>query len=268
MQFSRAAVFYNPDKPQNAPLAQKVCDLLRANGLTTDLLTDLDQLSEHDLLVSMGGDGTILHCARATAPKQIPIFGINCGTLGFLAATEKDRLEQDLTALLQGKCVLHKRLMIAAQVENQTYYAFNDCVLRTDESRAFETRAVWNEAELPSYYGDGVIVASPTGSTAYSLAAGGPIIEPSVPVFTLTPVCPHSFYQRPLVIPAQGVLTLSPVLKADSTKAFISLDGQKNVSVARGKSVVITRSPYDAQLLCLPGRYFFAILHRKLHWGN
>ena len=159
-------------------------------------------------------------------------------------------------------------MMIAAKVENQTYYAFNDCVVRTDESRAFEMHATWNGEELPSYYGDGVIVASPTGSTAYSLAAGGPIIEPSVPVFTLTPVCPHSFYQRPLVIPAQGVLTLTPVLKTDNTKAFISLDGQKNVPIPQGECVEITRSPYDAQLLCLPERYFFAILNRKLYWGR
>ena len=267
MSFTRIAVFHNPQKPHNAPLAQKVCAFLRAQGAMAELLDDLEQLCKHDLLISMGGDGTILRCARDASPKNIPIFGINCGTLGFLAAAEKDNLEQDLTLLLQGKCVLNKRMMLMAQVNGKKYPAFNDCVLRTNKPRAFVTRAVWNNKELPAYYGDGIIVATPTGSTAYSLAAGGPIIEPSVPVLTITPICPHSLYQRPLVLAANGVLTLTPDLKTDG-HAFISLDGQNNVDVTTGDSVSITRSPFDAQLLCLPGRHFFTLLHRKLNWGN
>lgn len=267
MTFARIAIFHNPQKLHNAPLAQKVCDFLCAQGVTAELLDDLEQLCAHDLLISMGGDGTILRCARAAGPKQIPIFGINCGTLGFLAAAEKDQLEQDLTLLLQGKCVLNKRMMLLAEVNGQKYPAFNDCVLRTDEPRAFETHAVWNGKALPDYYGDGIIVATPTGSTAYSLAAGGPIIEPSVPVLTITPVCPHSLYQRPLVLAADGVLTLTPDLKTTG-RAFISLDGQNNADVPKGASVTLTRSPFDAQLLCLPERHFFTLLHRKLNWGN
>jgi len=157
-------------------------------------------------------------------------------------------------------------MMLMAKVNGHTYAAFNDCVLRTDKPRAFVTRAVWNGKDLPSYYGDGIIVATPTGSTAYSLAAGGPIIEPSVPVLTITPVCPHSLYQRPLVLAANGILTLTPDNAIDH--AFISLDGQNNVPVPQGQAVEITRSPFDAQLLCLPDRHFFALLNRKLNWGR
>ena len=267
MQFARIAVFYNPNKPENAPLAERVCAFLRAQGAAADVLTDLTPLGAYNLLISMGGDGTILHCARTAAPVQVPIFGINCGTLGFLAAAEKNNLETDLTQLLRGGCTLNRRMMLAAKVHGETFTAFNDCVLRTDEPRAFVTRAVWNGKDLPSYYGDGIIVATPTGSTAYSLAAGGPIIEPSMPVLAITPVCPHSLYQRPLVLPADGVLTLTPDEKITGN-AFVSLDGQNNASVPHGQSVTLTRAPFDALLLSLPQRHFFSLLHRKLSWGR
>lgn len=274
MNFKNAAVFYNAHKTHTAPLAEEVCAFLRQHGLHTDLITDLSGLTaETDLLVSMGGDGTMLYCARAAAPLGIALFGINCGTLGFLAGCEKEDALPALQGLLNGKCAVNERFLLHTHItapgaKPRDLWAFNDCVLRAAAPRAFLLEAQWNGKEIPSYFGDGVIVASPTGSTAYSLASGGPIVEPGVEVLTVTPICPHTLNQRPLILSAHGTLTLTPSFKHESDRAVCSLDGQINLTLPPGGSVQVTRSPLKARLLCPPERGFFKILNRKLKWGN
>lgn len=274
MNFKNAAVFYNAHKTHNAPLAEEVCAFLRKHGVHTDLITSLDGLTaETELLVSMGGDGTMLYCARAAAPLGIPIFGINCGTLGFLAACEKEESLPSLQALLNGKCIINERFMLHTRIMDKgakprEFLAFNDCVLRAAAPRAFLLEACWNGKEIPSYFGDGVIISTPTGSTAYSLASGGPIIEPGVDVLAVTPICPHTLNQRPLILSASGTLTLTPSFKNESDRAACSLDGQINLTLPLGAQVQITRSPIKTKLLCPPERGFFQILNRKLKWGS
>ena len=275
MQFRSAAVFYNIRKTSVAPLAQEVRDYLAQKGLAVRVITSIDELAEHpaDLLVSMGGDGTMLCCARAAAPLHIPIFGINCGTLGFLAACEKNDFKNSLQQLLDGKCALNERFMLQTRLldqdgQVQEFLAFNDCVLRAAEPRSFLTQAAFNGIKIPSYFGDGVIVSTPTGSTAYSLAAGGPIIEPEVDVLLVTPICPHTLNQRPLILPGNATLTLAPTFKQETSRALASIDGQINLSLPPGAKLEITRSPVRAKLLCPKERGFFSILNRKLNWGN
>ncbi len=274
MHFQHAAVFYNEHKTHTAPLAEEVCAFLRQNGVQTELITALDGLTaETDLLVSMGGDGTMLYCARAAAPLGIPIFGINCGTLGFLAACEQDDALASLQVLLRGGCTLNERFMLQVQISAphaapRNFIAFNDCVLRAAAPRAFLVEAAWNGAEMPSYFGDGVIVSTPTGSTAYSLASGGPIVEPGVDVLIITPICPHTLNQRPIVLSAGGTLQMTPSFKNEADRALCSVDGQINLTLPPGARVHITRSPVKAKLFCLPQRGFFPILNRKLKWGN
>ena len=272
MLFKRVGVFYNQLKPHILPLAEEAVALLQQKNTQAALLPTLEHIDNLDVLLSMGGDGTMLRCARACAPKKIPVFGINCGTLGFLAAAEKTELSHALDVLLAGQCTRQERLLLAVTVHTpdgeQTFTALNDCVLHSANMRAFALHATWNGMEIPSYSGDGVIVATPTGSTAYSLAAGGPIVEPGVDVFIVTPVCPHSLHQRPLVLSAQGTLVLAPVFKNETDSAVVSLDGQTNVPLSRGCRVTIRRSLAAAQLLTLPQRHFFTVLHKKLSWGN
>lgn len=275
MNFKQAAVFYNAHKTPVRPLAEEACAFLRQNGVRARLLTDLSGLADEpaDLLVSMGGDGTMLHCARAAAPLNIPIFGINCGTLGFLAACEQNDCKSSLQALLEGKCAVNERLMLHTRVltpnaKDREFLAFNDCVLRAAAPRAFLIEAAWSGSEMPSYFGDGVIVSTPTGSTAYSLAAGGPIVQPGVDVLVVTPICPHTLNQRPLILSAEGSLTLTPSFKNEADRAIASIDGQINLTLPPGARVQITRSPVKAKLLCPPERGFFPILNRKLKWGN
>ena len=272
MPLQHIGVFYNEFKTHVEPLAAQAVDFLRSKQVQVTLITTLENLAGYDLIISMGGDGTMLRCARACAPKNIPVFGINCGTLGFLAAAEKEELTSALQALLDGKCISHKRLLLNVDIyqaeHTQTYTAFNDCVLHSANMRAFFIQADFNHTALPPYFGDGVIVSTPTGSTAYSLAAGGPIVEPSVDVLIVTPVCPHTLHQRPMVLPANGTLTLYPTFKNKEDRAIATFDGQLHVTLEPKATLTISRASQTVTLLTLPERGFFTVLHKKLSWGN
>ena len=270
--FQRVGIFFNELKTQAAPLAKQAVDFLHQHHVQAALLPTLENLPDVDVLVSLGGDGTILRCARACAPKGIPILGLNCGTLGFLAAAEKEEIPRALTALLENKCVARRHLMLRVAVrqngQERVFTALNDCVLHPSHMRAFFISAALNGVPMPPYFGDGLIVATPTGSTAYSLAAGGPIVEPNVEVFVLTPVCPHSLSGRPMVISAGGKLRLTPAFKNTEDGAVASFDGQIHTPLSAGAEIEITRAPFTAQLLTLPQRGFFNVLHKKLNWGQ
>ena len=277
MKFKRAVIFYNAFKTHNHPLAEELLTLARGKGVAADILTDLSQLPAQngaDLVICLGGDGSTLHAARAAAPLGLPVFSINCGTLGFLSGCEVQNCHQALAQVLDGQGLLNERFMLHAAVKNaagQTTgegLAFNDCVIRSAQARAFSLETDFNGRELQNYFGDGIIVSTPTGSTAYSLAAGGPIIAPEVDVFLLTPICPHSLGQRPLILPADGALTFTPAFKYPGDQATASLDGQTNFPLEAGSRVIISRSPLRARLITLPGRDFFNILSQKLKWGN
>ena len=272
MNFSRILVFYNDQKPLNAPLAQEVAAWLTARKTNAWVSTDFEQLAQADLLICMGGDGAMLRCAREAAPLQVPILGINCGTLGFLAACEKSDFEPVLTDIFKGNFSLCERMMLAVSVqlnhgEKQTFCALNDCVLRADKPRALTVQADFNTRQLPPYFGDGVLVSTPTGSTAYALAAGGPIVAPGVEGLLVTPICAHTLTQRPLLLPSDGNLRLRPILKTSLDGAYLSLDGQVNLALTPDSTVLITRAEKKARFIMSPGRDYFTMLNRKLNWG-
>lgn len=273
MKFNNAAVFFNKNKPNVCTLAQEACSFLRERGICARTVTALDGLDQTlDLLICMGGDGAMLRCARAAAPLGTAVFGVNCGTLGFLASCEISDFKERLEQLLNGEYAAHERFMLRAQIVTQhgtvqEYLAFNDCVLRALQPRAFTVNASFNGKPIPPYFGDGVIVATPTGSTAYSLAAGGPIVHPQVDVLLISPICPHSLHQRPLILPAEGELELTPSFKNKDDGAMLSVDGQINLPLPEGARVRLTRSPLKAKLLATGRRDFFSVLNRKLNWG-
>ena len=277
MKFKRAVIFYNAFKTHNRPLAEELLALARQKNLRADILTDLSLLPAQqgaDLVVCLGGDGSTLQAARAAAPLGLPVFGVNCGTLGFLSGCEVQNCRQALEAVLDGKGIINPRFMLHTAVKTASGaligegLAFNDCVIRSAQARAFSLETDFNGRELQKYFGDGIIVSTPTGSTAYSLAAGGPIIAPEVDVFLLTPICPHSLGQRPLILPADGAIIFTPAFKYPEDQATASLDGQINFPLEAGSRVVISRSTVRARLITLPGRDFFSILGQKLKWGN
>lgn len=273
MNFEKAAVFYNKLRPQNRLLAEEVCAWLAQHDVQARIITALDKLSRTDLLICMGGDGAMLRCARRAAPLNVPVLGINCGTLGFLAACEKENFKEALTDLFQGKFFLQERMMLSVRIQSpigkiQELMALNECVLRSEQSRALTINARYNNRDLPPVFGDGVLIATPSGSTAYSLAAGGPIIFPELEGFLATPICPHMLTHRPLFLPADGVIELFPQFKTAKDSAYVSVDGQVNLPLPPDVRVQIFRSKAKAKLLMNPKRDFFTCLNRKLNWGS
>jgi NAD+ kinase len=228
-----------------------------------------------DLVLAFGGDGTLLEAARivAHAESDVPLIGVNLGRLGFL--TESDRLEltDTLDALVAGRGRIETRLMIEGRVEQSgaaaSYrLALNDIVVtRSALSRMTEIDIDVDGQFVSRVKADGLIVATATGSTAYNLSAGGPIVHPSVDALVLTPIAPHTLTQRPLVLPAAVEVRLRPALDAQS-EVIVTFDGQYGVPLATGDVVHIRRAARPLRLVRTSPRTYFEMLREKLKWGN
>jgi NAD+ kinase len=227
-----------------------------------------------DLLITLGGDGTLLRGARLVARENKPILGVNLGYLGFLTSIAPQELETSLQRLLGGDFWLDKRFTLEAQVVGQngdagpTYMALNDAVLHKGGVARVIRLAMFigkNREEVGSYSADGIIIATPTGSTAYSLSANGAIVVPTVECIVATPICPHSLVIRPLVLPAFEEIVLE--VRPPASELMLTVDGQDGEPVKPGDHVVVRRGAADVQLVRFPGSSFFATLRKKLHWG-
>lgn len=232
-----------------------------------------DLAQKVDLIVVLGGDGTLLAVARAIASRDVPILGVNLGTLGFLAETARNNLFPSLEGVLAGEFEVEERMRFDVTVtrdgeELGCYIALNDAVVsNTALSRMvhLETRA--DGAEVATYHADGLIVATPTGSTAYSLSAGGPLLLPTVETILLTPISPHTLTQRPLVLPGHCVIEIR-VMDARGGEVHLTVDGQVGRELAEGDLVTVRRSPHPARLLTPPNRNRFQVMRAKLRWGE
>lgn len=277
MTFRHILLVLHPAQPQAAITGKRLADYLRGRGVQAEIVNDyrlIAQFPQADLCISLGGDGTALRCARACAPTQLPVLAVNCGSLGFLSACEEEQAEACLEQILQGNFQISSRLLLEADLERagQTLLrglpAFNDCLIKTLQPRAFRLDAQCNGRDLKSYYGDGVIISTPAGSTAYSLAAGGPIVEPDLDVMLVTPVCPHSLTERPLILDAKTELTFIPRFTNADDRAAFSLDGQNSHELQNGDRVILRRGPHRARLVCPNTFDFFSRLRQKLEWGG
>jgi len=277
MGFQKIVLVCNPSQPQATQTAQLLAEFLHAKKYTYIILNDYKQMTADlgaDLCLSLGGDGTTLRCARVTAPLHIPVLPINCGSLGFLSACEMNDAQAVLSQILDGNYQIHTRWLLAADIfragkpDIKNVLAFNDCVIKANQPRAFTLLAARNGVFFKKFYGDGVIIATPSGSTAYSLAAGGPIVEPQLDVWTITSICPHSLADRALLLNAQTELVFTPQFKNLSDRAAISLDGQEFFVLQNKDRVLIRRANCQAQLITPQGFDFFNRLHQKLEWGR
>jgi NAD+ kinase len=225
-----------------------------------------------DLLVVLGGDGTLLAVARAVGARDVPILGVNLGSLGFLTETSREDLFPTLEALLEGQLAVEERMRFSVTVERGErrlgeYIALNDAVIsNTALSRMvhLDTRA--DGAPLTTYHADGLIVSTPTGSTAYSLSAGGPIVLPTLQAILLTPICAHTLTQRPLVLPDACRVEVR-VGETRGGRVHLTVDGQVGLDLEEGDAVTVCRSEHPARLLVAPDRSPFAGLRAKLRWG-
>lgn len=223
-----------------------------------------------DMIFVFGGDGTMLRALDAYADLDIPMLGINLGRLGFLLETQTGEVADALDMICHGTYEIERRMMLLVQTEQDgkstVGYATNEvCISRGLSQRMIALDAYVGEMLVDHYIADGVVVASPTGSTAYSLSAGGPIVSPDVPCFVLSPVCPHTLQSRPIVLSCQEQVTLCVNMKEMREGIQLSIDGQAVCQMRNREKVRISRSPHDALLIRFPKeRNFFSLLKDKL----
>jgi len=277
----RIAIYPNRAKPNCGEELARLTNWLHVRGLEVRVAEPAagggepvlrrDELQDADLLIVLGGDGTVLAAARMVYPLPVPVLGVNFGSLGFLAEATVETMLPTLERVLAGEGTCESRLMLRASTatadggEIARGYALNDLVLRETGGRAVTVEAHVAGTRLGEFRGDGVVIATPTGSTAYSLSAGGPIIAPSLSTLVITPVCPHTLSIRPLVIPATETTEFR--IGPPETEVSLTLDGQVALPFRRGQVVRVRRAHRPVNFLRVDGRSFYATVRSKLRWG-
>ena len=226
-----------------------------------------EAIDRADIVIALGGDGTMLYTARLMKNIQKPILGVNSGRLGFMAYTQKENLEQALEFLLEGNYRIDKRYLLEAEDNNgNIYHALNEFLFSKKDSTSMVTvHAEYDEMFINDYWADGLIVASPTGSTAYNLYSSGPIVMPNTDVMVLTPINPHTLTTRPLVLPSNKSLKI--VVEKQEQEVLFSYDGQIREIQSYPFEVNIQRSNFTIDLIELPNQSYFDTLRQKLMWG-
>ncbi|MGH8505886.1 MAG: NAD(+) kinase [Stenotrophobium sp.] len=228
-----------------------------------------------DLLIVVGGDGTLLAAARELSHTGLPILGINQGRLGFMVDVNPQEMEVTLTQIFSGDYISEKRLLLRAQIRHADGHttpgsslAVNDVVLRNQAAVRMLEFETWLGKEFISQHrADGIIVSTPTGSTAYALSGGGPVLHPSLDAITLVPICPHTLSDRPIVVGSDRVVRLV-LCGGESTQAMVTCDGQTSEVLSPGDAVEISRAQETLHLIHPSNYNYFAILRGKLHWGR
>ncbi|HEX5649223.1 MAG TPA: NAD(+)/NADH kinase [Steroidobacteraceae bacterium] len=244
--------------------------VLHGDGVRTVLEPDPEM--DADLVVAVGGDGTMLHAARMAALADVPVLGVNRGRLGFLADVGPDKMIESVEDALAGRCLAERRMLLAAHLmaDGRAVAALglNDVVVTKRETgRTVDVRTWVNGIYVNTHGGDGFIVATPTGSTAYALSCGGPIVHPSLAAIVLVPVSPHTLSDRPIVVPAGSVIEIELSDRFD-TRAQVACDGNVLCDLEPDVRLRIERAKVTATLLHPPGHDYYRILRSKLHWGR
>jgi NAD+ kinase len=239
------------------------------------VLTQTDLAKEVDMVVVLGGDGTLLSMADCIggAGSGIPILGVNFGSLGFLTEVTLPELYRSLDAALAGRAHVEERMMLRAITRRgeqifERSIALNDVVItKAARSRMIDLSVSVSNEFVTRVRADGLIVATPTGSTAYNMSAGGPIVEPSVDALLLTPIAPHTLTNRPVVIPANAIVRVQPNM-TDRDEAFVTFDGQAGFQLQIGDEIEVRRAPQPLRLIRSSTRSYFEVLRTKLKWGE
>ena len=225
-----------------------------------------------DLVIVLGGDGTLLSAVRAIGRREIPLFPVNLGGLGFLTAITVDSLFPELERALRGEHRIAKRKLLNTEVVREgsvvaTFDALNDAVLtKADIARMIDLDVYVDDQLVCAYKADGLIICTPTGSTAYSLSAGGPIIFPSVPAICLTPICPHMLTNRPVLVPETSRIRV--ISRGPDESVYLTIDGQVGTPIRERDTIVCHSSQYALHLIRPPRQMFFDVLRQKLKWGE
>ena len=288
--FRRVGLVAKAHEEEISAALDQIADILSAHGCeilcdtaAADLMSgSTTPTARHDLadavdvIVVLGGDGTLLSVARTAAAAGTPVLGINYGSLGFLTSTVRDESERAIEDLMAGRYACSSRMMLRASVENadgstdgdtRVRDVLNDAVVnKTSLARIVRLQVTVDADFVSRYRADGLIAATPTGSTAYSRAAGGPIVMPEVEAIVVSPISPHSLANRPLVLPGEARIRVR--LLSEDLAIVLTLDGQEGIAIHPGEVVVIERSPFRFQLLLTGKLSYFDVLRTKLRWGD
>ncbi len=280
----RVGIVGNPRYPELATILEQLRGEIEARGWTASGDSDIASLLGEalppfdpdaiDLLITIGGDGTLLHGARQLGGREIPILGVNFGRVGFLTAVSRHDMARALDVFASGRHRLSRRSGICGAVVHadgstgEPMMALNDVVLHKGGiARMVRFRVTVDGEDIGPLSGDGLVIATQTGSTAYSLSAGGPVLIPGVDALVLTPICPHSLSIRSLVVPMSAVVTIE-ILEPRTTDLMVSVDGQQTITLAEADGFRVTAAPSGVVLVRMPDYGFFDRLRDKLHWGD
>jgi NAD+ kinase len=280
----KVGVVGNPRYADLRALLRELADLTPSRGISLltepslvplwdDMLPLLDQ-DVPDVLITFGGDGTLLRGARLLHGREVPILGVNLGRVGFLTTSTREKLPEALDAVISGRYVLERRLSLHATIISDEggvrseQVALNDVAIhKSGVARVVRVRVSIDGEDLGPYSADGIVVASPTGSTAYSLSAGGPIVSPGVEAMIVTPVCAHTLAVRPVVVPPDSTICVEPV-SPGADDLLVSYDGQLGTTLTIGDRVYVRRATSSVLLIRLGSEGYFTRMRQKLNWGD
>ncbi len=250
-----------------------LCEEELATPLKLESLTKAELSEQADLIVVLGGDGTMLSLARHIKRSDLPVLGVNLGGLGFLTAITLDELFKVIVEVLSGNFSLSPRMILRITLYRQdkpasNHYVLNDVVINKGAmARIIDLKTVIDDKLVNTFKADGLIFSTPTGSTGYSLSAGGPIVYPTLNSITIAPICPHTLTNRPLIVPPEVTIETT-LTSTDSDDVFLTLDGQVGFSMQPLDKVTITRANYNISLIASPSKTYFEVLRNKLKWGE
>ncbi len=255
-------VYINPKKDVDGVARTKISDVLDKNSVKYRFVKNVgENLDDIDFLIVMGGDGTILSVIRQLCDMEIPLFSINIGTLGFLSEVELSEFERVLPIIMENKGKIQERLMIEANFDGNNCTAINEiCLMSEDRQKMIHASVYVNEDMAGKFDADGIIMSTPTGASAYSLSAGGPIVYPNTNCLVITPVCAHSITARPIVVNADDVITV----KSDSKNIIVASDWQNRIHCSGENDIVIKKSNKTAKFYKLEEHDFFDRMREKL----
>jgi len=284
MAIRTIGIALKPNQPRLGSMVRDIAKWLQGRGVELLLGPEASNASglpgmprseladKVDLMVVLGGDGTLLAVVRAIGERAVPVLGVNLGTLGYLAEISLDELFPTLEGVLAGRLRIETRMRLDVHAERDGreiggYLALNDAVIaRTALSRMIDLQTWADGAEVTTYHADGLIAATPTGSSAYSLSAGGPLLLPGIGAIVLTPICPHTLTQRPIVLPGACQVAIE-VLDMRGGEAHLTVDGQVGCELQEGDRVSVSASDRPLQLLVPADRNRFEVMRNKLRWG-
>ena len=278
----KISIIANPKKKKIYSICKKLIPWLKKRGVEVFISRDIageikgvkkgyrreEAARKGDILIALGGDGTLLEAVRLLKGRDIPIIGVNAGGLGFLTEVTLQEFYPLLEDVLRGKCEIEERVMlevILPGTKPKKFFALNDVVITRGAFSRILRLKLYIEGELANVYlSDGLILATPTGSTAHSLSAGGPIVHPELKVIVLSPICPHTMTNRPLIIPGDKEVVIE--LDREKVEVSLTIDGQTWINLSPGQKVKVKMARDVVRLITNPEKSYFDVLRQKLHW--